>query len=221
MNYAQLRLTILVLMVSALGPVRADRVRLQFLSLEEGEIEGLHRRDEGEMLPVRIPSTFLLRPLSVSQNEPFILYLRNKQAGEDEDPWVEAHRVTFQRRVADAVVLVQTEGDRISTAVVPIEDQTFPPGSYMMFNRTQSAILIALNEEVTRIPPQRAAVLRPDLDQRRPMPVYFRSEQDDENRSLVTTTWFHDPANREFVFLSSPGINIRVRTVSRNPVPEE
>lgn len=200
--------------------IRAESVRVQFLSLDDAEIEGIFWMQEGEITPLRIPASFLMDPLMMNREMPLILYQRIENVAAEENPWRELTRLTFPEALTDAVVLLQSVGDRLTTAIVPITDRQFPEGSYMMFNRTTRAIMIALNDEVSRIPPQSMRVIRPAVEQRRPMPVYFRAEGDEENKTLVTTTWFHNPANREFVFLSSPGIEIRVRSVSRHKLSE-
>ena len=201
----------------------ANEVRLQFLSLEDTEVEGLYMMQEQEMSLLRIPAVFLPPPVTIPLGEALVLYRVNEAAEEGAPPWREVARVAVPERVSEAVVLVQTQGERISAAVVPMENNRFPAGSYMLFNRTPQVVLIGLDQEVTRIPSQNVRVVRPSIQERKPMPVYFRFESDEENRSLVSTRWFHNPANREFVFLSTrgDGLEIRVRSVSRRPQAEE
>lgn len=197
----------------------AEGVRLQFLSLEDQEVEGLFTIQDQEMSPQRIPSVFLSEPLMLPEGQPLVLYRRNENAQEGEPAWREVARSEVAEDVRNAVVLVQTRGDQITAAVIPLVDRKFPAGSYMLFNRTPRNILIGLHQEVVRIPSQNVRVMQPALQERKPMKVYFRTEGDNENKSLVTTTWFHNPGNREFVFLtpSKDGLEIRVRSVSFHP----
>ena len=201
-------------------PASGNQIRLQFLSLDEGEVTDLFRAEEADMQPLRIPASFLPAPISTSRETPFFLYRKMEAPEEGASPWQPVARLNFPEGASDAVVLVQSNGERVSASVIPLNDRQFPAGAYMLFNRTPRAILIGVDEEVTRIPPQSVRIVQPAVQQRKPIPVFFRAEGDEENRSLVTTTWFHNPANREFVFLSSPGIEIRVRSVSRHPPPE-
>lgn len=201
--------------------VDAAEVRLQFLSLEDGEVEGLFFLQGESPVPLRVPASFLADPISVPGGT--TLELVRLQAA---DPGGPLHpqgvgRLAVPEGIRDAVVLVQTRGGEVQTALVSVEERQFPAGAYMIFNRTGRDVLIGLEEETSRIPALGMRVVRPAVAQRRPMPVFFRSEGDAENRSLVTTTWFHNPANREFVFLSNPGegLEIRVRSVSRHPPP--
>lgn len=208
---------VICLMLLGASGLAQEQIRLQFLSLQTEGIEGVYWSRDGEMTPLRVPHAFFSRPLRVSAGSDLPLYRR----AEGEEGWREAARLELPRGEREALVLLQSRGNGLAAVVVPLRERDFPQGSYLVVNRTGQDLALVLDGQAERFAANTSRVVRPERQRQAPIPVLLRLADDPDNNTLVTTTWFHDPDNRELVFLSLQPEGLLVRTVTRHPAPPD
>jgi hypothetical protein len=97
----------------------------------------------------------------------------------------------------------------------------FPAGAYMVFNLCDRGVALGMAGELHTLRPETLEILVPTIEGREPISVQFLKAGDPDRKSLVTTTWFHNPRQRQLVFLMPVGDRIQVKSLTLFPEPRE
>ncbi len=193
-------------------------VKVQALSALGREIDGLYWFPAREWTSLRAPSEFL-PPAEVYTGPNPIRFYRQAppEEGGQEPRYVPVTQVLIPQD-ADQVILLFTESaQRLFATAVPLLEQNFPRGSYMVFNQSGRGLVMILEEKPMILPAGAVQVVIPDNRDRGPVPVVLRFTQDGDNSSLITSTWFHHPERRRLVFLFQAEEQIQVRGITWYP----
>lgn len=198
------------------APVRT--IQVQPLSAGVGQVDGLFWMPESEWVPLEVPSEFLPSPQTYTGPGP--IYIARLAPAAEEDPaprYLPVAEVAIPENTDQVILLFTERNGNLNVTAIPLREQNFPEGSYMVFNQTGRGLVMVLEERASLLAAGAVRTVRPDNRERGPVPVVLRFTRDDSNHSLITSTWFYHPQRRRLVFLFEEEDQIRVRGITWYP----
>lgn len=193
-------------------------IRVQGLSMSDTPIEDLFWRQEDSYEPFPAPVNFLPASIEYTGPNPMILYTKSEKPIEGEALYRPVASVQIPEKSGEMIFLCRQDGQGVNVAPILVRNDSFPDGSYLIFNLGTRPILFVMKDSSRTLAPNSAQIEEGPKD-RAPIQVILRFADDPENLSLVSTTWFHNPLHRNLVFFQEEGQKLNVRSVTRRPSP--
>jgi hypothetical protein len=200
------------------GEIRSAKI--QFLSLQEDELTDVWIRSGNEWISPQMPSTYLAKSFSYSGPASLVFYRKQEQE-DGQTGYLPVGSTVLPANLDQLLImLTPTPEGGLAARTVDTGTDRFPLGSYKIFNLCDRMVGLGMANQLFKLPPEDMQVVKPSVNGREPISVQFMKAGDVDKASLVTTTWFHNPTQRQLVFLIPREEKIEVRAFTLYPEPE-
>lgn len=206
-------------------------VRFTCLAWDSVDSRGLNYMTEGEEVGLRISSAFRSPKYEYTGLNPFVIYTK-KSAPNGESLKVPVASVSIDPELKDVLLLFvqqrsteagESAQSKYTILVMNESLNTFPFGSYRIFNFSERDVGGILGDSKFILPPKSQKVITPSVENHLSMQVHFSKKQDEQWVPEVNTRWNYEENARRIVFISedtsSRRSKIKIKTISEYKEP--
>lgn len=196
------------------------RVRIQAVSASADDMRGIYFFDGRQMRELLVPGTYIPDPVVYRGPNPLTLFEVNPDPENEDMPYRPAAQIRIPADEPQVILMLSRNEGQLRGAAIPLRERGFPAGAFLVFNFSGQDVVLMLNEEVHRVANGRQQIIRTSVSERRAIPMMYRSADEREHRSFVSTSWFFNPDHRYLLFFFREGENLSTRSLTWFDTPD-
>jgi hypothetical protein len=189
---------------AAQSQIDEDILQVDFgvVGLSAAEVRGLYYDSLGESIPLRLSPAYVSSGYRYQGPSPLVIY-RKEENQNGEVVKVPAASVDIPVDWMEVLLFFAKSGEGISYRVFVVDgrEDSFPPGSYRLYNLTSGKVRGRIGSEVFSIPPEGVSQIVTDAESGERLDVVLLQRKDGEWKREIQTVWFFRPETRSIGFL--------------------